>query len=129
MSRPYSLDLRERVVAAVEAGASRHETADRFEVSVSSGSGATTVVAKDECEFRRRARIPLRNFRQGGAAAVLLVGQVGFVLHQRRGQRRERPGEAVARPHHGNPPGVDLPDDAGGDQPRNQAGPGQRRFA
>ena len=36
MSKPYSLDLRERVVAAVEAGASRHEAAERFEVSVSS---------------------------------------------------------------------------------------------
>lgn len=36
MSRPYSLDLRERVVAAIEAGASRHEAAERFEVSISS---------------------------------------------------------------------------------------------
>jgi transposase len=36
MSKPYSLDLRERVVASVEAGASRHEAAERFEVSVSS---------------------------------------------------------------------------------------------
>jgi len=36
MSRPYSLDLRERVVAAIEAGGSRHEAAERFEVSVSS---------------------------------------------------------------------------------------------
>lgn len=36
MSKAYSLDLRERVVDTVEAGASRHETAERFEVSVSS---------------------------------------------------------------------------------------------
>ena len=36
MSKPYSLDLRERVVEFVEAGASRHEAAERFEVSVSS---------------------------------------------------------------------------------------------
>jgi transposase len=36
MSKPYSLDLRERVVDTVEAGASRHEAAERFEVSVSS---------------------------------------------------------------------------------------------
>ncbi len=36
MSRPYSLDLRERVVASIEAGASRHETAERFNVSASS---------------------------------------------------------------------------------------------
>jgi hypothetical protein len=36
MSKPYSLDLRERVMESVEAGASRHEAAERFEVSVSS---------------------------------------------------------------------------------------------
>lgn len=36
MSKPYSLDLRERVVDTVEAGASRYEAAERFEVSVSS---------------------------------------------------------------------------------------------
>ena len=36
MSRGYSLDLRTRLVEYVEAGASRHEAAERFEVSVSS---------------------------------------------------------------------------------------------
>jgi transposase len=36
MSKPYSLDLRERVVTSVEAGASRHEAAECYEVSVSS---------------------------------------------------------------------------------------------
>src|SRR6266478_8101989 len=35
MPKSYSADLRERVIAAVEMGASRHEAADRFEVSVS----------------------------------------------------------------------------------------------
>lgn len=35
MTRPYSRDLRQRVVDAVEAGASRRATAGRFEVSVS----------------------------------------------------------------------------------------------
>src|SRR5918996_271778 len=35
MTRPYSLDLRERVVRAVEAGASCRSTAATFEVSVS----------------------------------------------------------------------------------------------
>jgi transposase len=33
MARPYSVDLRERVVGSVEAGASRRATAPRFEVS------------------------------------------------------------------------------------------------
>jgi transposase len=36
MSMGYSLDLRTRLVECVEAGASRHEAAKRFEVSVSS---------------------------------------------------------------------------------------------
>lgn len=35
MTRPYSTDLRERVVRAVEGGASRRAVARRFEVSVS----------------------------------------------------------------------------------------------
>ena len=34
--RPYSRDLRERVITAVETGASRREAAERFEVSVAS---------------------------------------------------------------------------------------------
>jgi len=36
MPRPYSQDLRERVIQAVEAGASRHEAAAIFDVSPSS---------------------------------------------------------------------------------------------
>src|SRR6266536_2084526 len=36
MPKSYSGDLRQRVIEAVEMGASRHEAADRFEVSVSS---------------------------------------------------------------------------------------------
>lgn len=35
MGRPYSLDLRERVVAAVENGLSRHQAAAQFGVGVS----------------------------------------------------------------------------------------------
>jgi transposase len=35
MPRPYSNDLRERAIEAVEAGASRHEVADRFAVAPS----------------------------------------------------------------------------------------------
>ena len=36
MPRSYSGDLRERVIGAVEAGASRREAAERFEISASS---------------------------------------------------------------------------------------------
>jgi transposase len=38
MSSALSIDLRERVVGAVEAGASRHQAAQRFGVSVASAS-------------------------------------------------------------------------------------------
>src|SRR5437773_4355991 len=36
MPKSYSGDLRERVIEAVEAGASRREAAERFEISISS---------------------------------------------------------------------------------------------
>ncbi len=36
MGKPMSMDLRERVVAAVDGGMSRHKAAERFGVSVSS---------------------------------------------------------------------------------------------
>ena len=35
MPRPYSIDLRARVIEAIEAGASRREAADRYELSPS----------------------------------------------------------------------------------------------
>jgi transposase len=35
MARPYSNDLRERVIEDIEAGASRREAADRYELSPS----------------------------------------------------------------------------------------------
>jgi hypothetical protein len=38
MPKAYSRDLRERVITAVETGASRREAAERFEVSVASGA-------------------------------------------------------------------------------------------
>src|SRR6516225_10186863 len=36
MARPYSSDLRARVVEAVDEGATRHEAAERFGISVAS---------------------------------------------------------------------------------------------
>jgi len=73
MVRPYSLDLRERVVAAAEAGQSCRAVANRFGVSTSS-------VVK----WRQRARAT------GSAAAkpmgsrrpVLLAGQRAFILER-----------------------------------------------
>jgi transposase-like protein len=63
MSRPYSLDLRNQVVASIEVGASRHEAAERFEVSASSAT-----------------RWMQRFVQSGTAAAKLMGGQhVAFV--------------------------------------------------
>ena len=79
-------------------------------------------------EFDWCARIALRDFGQRRPAAFFLLGQVFLILQQSCGQRREWPRRAVARPHHRDPPGIDLLDDAGRGQPRHKAGAGKRGF-
>ena len=73
MVRPYSLDLRERVVAAAEAGQSCRTVADRFGVSTSS-------VVK----WRQRARATGSAAAKpmGGKRPVLLAGQRAFILER-----------------------------------------------
>jgi transposase len=73
MVRPYSLDLRERVVAATEAGQSCRTVANRFGVSVAS-------VVK----WRQRARStgsPAAK-RMGGSRPVLLAGRRAWILQR-----------------------------------------------
>ena len=53
MPKSYSADLRERVIEAVEMGASRHEAADRFEVSVSSARAGAPRRSRAEEAFLR----------------------------------------------------------------------------
>ena len=79
MVRPYSLDLRERVVAAAESGQSCRAVAKRFGVSVSS-------VVK----WRQRARATGSAAAKpmGGKRPVLLAGQRAFIL-----------GRIATRPH------------------------------
>jgi transposase len=71
MVRPYSLDLRERVVAAAEGGQPCRAVANRFGVSTSS-------VVK----WRQRARATGSAAAKpmGGRRAVLLAGQRAFIL-------------------------------------------------
>jgi transposase len=57
MSRPLSVDLRERVVAAVDGGLSRRKAAERFGVSISSAIRWTSL---------RRRTGEVRPQRQGG---------------------------------------------------------------
>ena len=73
MVRPYSLDLRERVVAAAEAGQSCRTVADRFGVSVAS-------VVK----WRQRARAmgSPAAMRMGGRRPVLLAGRRAWILQK-----------------------------------------------
>ena len=67
MVRPYSLDLRERVVARVETGASCHEVADLF------GLSASSVI-----KWARRKRAT------GSAAAKPMGGSRGRILSRER---------------------------------------------
>ena len=69
MARPYSNDLRERVVSAVRRGESCRSVASRFGVSVSSvvkwsqRHRATGSVAPDKMGgYRRRVLVPYREF-------------------------------------------------------------------
>jgi transposase len=57
MGKPLSVDLRERVVAAVDAGLSRRKAAERFGVSISSAIRWTSL---------RRRTGEVRPQRQGG---------------------------------------------------------------
>jgi transposase len=73
MVRPYSLDLRERVVAAAEGGQSCRTVADRFGVSVSS-------VVK----WRQRAQATGSPAAKpmGGKRPVLLAGRRAWILQR-----------------------------------------------
>ena len=71
MVRAYSLDLRERVVAAVESGQSCRAVAATFGVSVAS-------VVKWSQRFRSTGTAAAKPM--GGKRPVLLAGQRAFVL-------------------------------------------------
>ena len=71
MVRPYSLDLRERVVAAVESGQTCRAVALLFEVSVAS-------VVKWSQRARTTGSAAAKPM--GGKRPVLLAGQRAFIL-------------------------------------------------
>ena len=73
MARPYSLDLRERVVAAVKAGQSCRAVAKTFGVSVSS-------VVKWHQRERETGKPAAK--RMGGKRPVLLAGQHAFIMER-----------------------------------------------
>jgi transposase len=71
MARPYSLDLRERVVAAVLAGDSCRQVAKTFKVSVAS-------VVKWTQRFRATGSAAAR--RMGGTRCYALAGERDWLL-------------------------------------------------
>ena len=78
MARPYSQDLRERVIAAVEAGQSRNSVAKRFELSVA-------CVVKWLQRYHREGSKKPRKF--GGHRPYALAPHRVFVL----GRMAEKP--------------------------------------
>ena len=91
MPKPYSRDLRERVIGAVEAGASRHEAAAVYEVSASS---AIRWVAR----WRRTGKIAAKPM--GGKCSpldahrkrllALVAAEPDLTLQEIRGKLRQR---------------------------------------
>lgn len=71
MSKPLSVDLRERVVAAVDGGLSRRKAAERFGVSISSAIRWTSL---------RRRTGELRPKRQGGDKRSARIEAHGLLI-------------------------------------------------
>ena len=71
MGAPYSLDLRERVVAAVASGVSRRSAAERFDVSVSTAIRWT----RRKNETGSPAALPM-----GGRRPFTLANEADWVL-------------------------------------------------
>src|SRR3954469_811838 len=109
MAKPYSMDLRERVVAAVEEeGLSRNEAAARFGVGISTAinwvrrfkdtrsvapgqmGGHKPKAIRDEHEAWLRARLGARDFTLHGLVGELAARGQTLVAQSRRSQLRRR---------------------------------------
>ena len=73
MSKPLSVDLRERVVAAVDGGLSRRKAAERFGVSISSAIRWTAQVRRTGDVQPRRSGGDKRSGRIEAHARVILA--------------------------------------------------------
>lgn len=71
MGKPYSLDLRERVMSAIEGGMSTHQAAARFCIGIATaGSWAR----------RKRSRGDVRPSKQGKPKGSVLDAHADFIL-------------------------------------------------
>ena len=110
MPKAYSRDLRERVITAVETGASRREAAERFEVSVASAVNvAAALVSAEERrpEAARRERFAVgrvrgRDFGSDRPTAGPDLGRNGCRTAQATDQNQPQLALAFSRPtqHH-----------------------------
>jgi transposase len=71
MARAYSLDLRERVVAAIEEGLSTHQAAARFSIGISTAGSWARL---------KRAQGDVRPGRQGKPQGSVLDAHADFIL-------------------------------------------------
>lgn len=78
MARAYSLDLRERVVAAIESGLSTRQAAARFLIGIATAGSWARL---------KRSRGDVRPGRQGKPKGSVLDGHADFIL----GAIEERP--------------------------------------
>jgi transposase len=99
MSSALSVDLRERVVRAVEAGASRHQAAERFRVSLASASRWCAQFAREGHVAPKPLGGDQRSHRIEAHADLILSlyeAQPGLYLHELRTALAER-GVCVAQ--------------------------------
>ena len=71
MGRPYSMDLRERVIAAIEGGMSTHQAAARFSVGIATAGAWARL---------KRAMGAVTPARQGKPKGSVLDAHAGFIF-------------------------------------------------
>jgi len=71
MGKPYSMDLRERVVAAIESGESTHQAAARFSIGIATAGAWARP---------KRATGDVRPAKQGKPKGAVLDAHADFIL-------------------------------------------------
>ena len=71
MGKPYSMDLRERVMAAIEGGMSTHQAAARFSIGIATAGAWARL---------KRATGEVRPARQGKPKGSVLDAHTDFIL-------------------------------------------------
>ena len=81
MGKPYSMDLRERVVAAIEGGESTHQAAARFAIGIATAGAWARL---------KRATGDVRPAKQGKPKGAVLDAHADFILQMRPTRRLTR---------------------------------------